>query len=350
MPEIYHPSLRFLSFFLLFAAFSLSRPAPSSSTTTLQHTPPQSVNSGSRVFLSVAAGDTEQIETVRVYFKSVKEKNYFFITLRNDVRSQYIGRLPSATPDCGKLEYLFLIRNRKGQFIISQKYTIPVIDSRIIFTPPADKIHIYSEMSGLNATIPGFSDNFTLTVVPPSLQFGRMAGLYSAGQRPAETGVAKTIEAVPPHGISNTTLVAAGATVFAISIGGVAISYGSNSSDREEKNTVIDEQKKMTCPFTGTWSGTMEIPPCGTAFATDLFWQGTVDKNCGFKTADKKIHGFIEPATGKISLQLSPELQTCRASIYHAGSPDGQGIFAGNSSRGVLYLNGKKGHWSGRRQ
>ncbi len=350
MPKIYPFYLYFFSLFLLSAVFFFFCPAPLWSTTTLQHTPPESVHSGSRVFLSVNANDTEQMETVRVYFKSAKEKTYFFITMRNDVRSKYIGRLPSATPDCGKLEYLFLIKNRKEQLIVSQKYTIPVIDSRIVFTPSADTMHIYSEISGLNATIPGFSDNFTLSQVQPSLQLGRMAGLYSVGHSSAETVFAKKIKAVPPHGISNTTLAAAGATVFAVSIGGIAISSGSNSNDPDQENTAIDEQKKATCPFTGTWIGTMEIPACSSTFKIDLPWQGTVEKNCSFKTADEKMHGFIEPSTGKISLQLSPDLQTCTTSIYHTGTPGGQGVFNGNNSRGVLHLSGKKGHWSGHRQ
>ena len=349
MPKIYPVYHRFFSLFLLSSAVFFSLPATLWSSTTLQHTPPKSTYSGSRIFLSVVANDTKQIETVRVYFKSVKEKNYFFITLRNDVRSKYIGRLPSPTPDCEKLEYLIFIKNRKDHLIVSQKYTVPVINSRIISTPPADKIHIYSEISRPNATIPGFSDNFTLNQVQPSMQFGRMAGLYSVGHSSAETVFAKKIEAEPPHGISNMTL-AAGATVFAISIGGVAISYGSNSSDQDQQNTVIDEQKKTTCPFAGTWVGTMEIPACSPAPEISLPWQGTVDNNCNFKTTDGKMLGLIEPSTGKISLQLSAELQTCTTSIYHAGLLGGQGIFDGNGSHGVLHLSGKKGHWSGRRQ
>ncbi|WP_457576174.1 hypothetical protein [Desulfomarina sp.] len=352
MPKTYPLCFRFLSLFLLSSAFFFSCPVNLWSTTTLQHTPPESINSGSRTFLSVIANDREKIESVRVYFKCTGKKDYFFIALRNDVRSKYIGRLPSATPACGKLEYIFLIKNRKEQLIVSQKYTIPVIDSRIIFTPPADKLHIYSdsEISSLNARIPGFTDNFTLSQVQPSLQFGKQAGLYSVEHVSTDTVTAEKIKAEPPPGISSTTLAAAGATVFAVSIGGIAISYSNNSSARDREDTEVDEQKKTTCPFAGTWAGILEIPECGLNPRKNIPWQGTVDRNCSFETGDKKIHGNIEPSTGKINLQLSPELQTCTTSVVHTGSPGGQGYFEDNGSSGVFYLNGNMGIWSGHRQ
>jgi hypothetical protein len=348
MLNIYPISFRFISLVLLsFALIFLDNPSLQSATV-LQHNPQDSLNSGHRLFISVTADDTEQIETVRIYFKSGKTKDFYFITLRNDVRSQFIGRLPAATPDCKELEYLILVRNKKRQLIRSQKYTIPVTDSRISVSSPADRIHIFTELPELRTTIPGFSDNFTLHRVKPSLQYGRMAGLYTTKQESADTVFATNVTATPSTGISSTTLAAAGATFFAVSVGGVAISFSNNSSG-DNQNIVQEEEKKTACPFTGNWRGMMEIPECAPTRSRNINWRGTVDERCIFTADDGNLRGYIETTTGEITMRIIPELLSCDPSGYQTTAVGSQGIFNAVECSGVFLFNGQRGKWVGRR-
>ena len=273
-------------------------------TTKITHNPVDSINSGQRLFLSATVRDRNKVDTVRVYFKGQGSLDYNFIALRNDVRSKYVGVLPAAASNCKAFDYLILVKNGKNRLVISQIYTVKVIDNNISVPPSPNRVHIYTELTDAKEKIPGFFDNFSVDIVKDSLKYGTLAGLYGRKNIAAITTFKGKVVASPStSGISTTALAAGGATVISIAIGGFAINYSSSG-------THIPTSANSSCPYRGKWSGIWRETRCG-SFQTSGPWSGSVDDNCYFTGSKGNLGGSIDPATGEAPVLGGTQIISC---------------------------------------
>lgn len=267
------------------------------STTTIRHNSIESVNSGRRLFLSATVTDPNKIDIVRIYFKAKASSEYNFISLRNDVRSKYVGQLPAAAADCKTINYLILVKNSRNQIVKSQIFNVIVADSNISVSHPLSKVHIYTELTDASKKLPGFSDNFNIKVVEPSLRYGTVANLYNGTDTDTIATYGGEVTASPAtKGISTTTLAVGGATFFSVAVGGLAVNYSSDNGDSKDENTTLEEIKS-SCLYTGQWNGTWQETRSKNETISGA-WSGIVDANCNFTSSMKNINGSVNRGTG----------------------------------------------------
>lgn len=215
----------------------------------IAHSPRDIARAGERVRLRIKVDNPENIDLVRLYFKSDLNAKFNFVNTRQLGKYIFAGQLPAATKDAKYIEYAFLIRDKSNKLIKTQKFKYE-IKGEIPLVASKKPIKVFSELEKAPKSIEGFDDNIEMDIAESGAKLAVVAGLYETETTTAAASSSSTTTTAAGGGISTTVLLAAGAGGAAV-IGIAASGGGSGGSGQTEIATVIEFQPAQ---YSGTYS------------------------------------------------------------------------------------------------
>lgn len=253
-----------LAFCLIFSTLPISVVAESDSggpSLSIQHTPVSKVEAGKIISISANLKDREGIELVRVYFRKVGSKPYFFVPMIVSKGDNYFGMLPAPLSIAGKVEYLFLVKTYNNRIFSSEKYTMAVpLPQTGSKTEKQEILDVMTETNELPLKIDGFDSRTRIRLVTKHEKHGVLAGLYSLDQSGGTSSNGRyhgTVATTNDTGM-NPYWIAGGVAAGAIAIGLLAGSGGSGGSSSSSPPPAPTEEATGA----GTWTLQYENDPC----------------------------------------------------------------------------------------
>lgn len=208
------------SLYLYCYSFSYaSTKTPETLSIEIKHKPVTAIPANRFAEVAVAARDEIGVAEVRFYFKTLKRKWYVFRIMENSGKNRYSAQLPSAKNDSQGIDYLFVIKNKKGEIFKTKPYRVLVQNDYSSITPSTkDEIAVYAEITSPPRLLDDF--NLKLTVASAKERMLPSAKQYQhdpitvpgPGSRSSSTGI----------------LGGLGGVAASITLGGVGISYRAN--------------------------------------------------------------------------------------------------------------------------
>ncbi len=144
------------------------------------HTPSQDFIANQRTPVSVFIEATEEVQNVRLYFRTFSVNDYFFIELNPDGNGNYTGELPAFDESVTSLEYLFLWKIGSRRIVRTTPYRLSQVESGVLSQSIQTPLTIFTEMeNGATGELDDLvNDVMTIKQVPENQHYGMRVGLF----------------------------------------------------------------------------------------------------------------------------------------------------------------------------
>ncbi len=304
----------------------------------ITHTPREAAKAGERVRLRIKVDNPENIDLVRLYFRSELNSKFNFVQTKQLGKYIFSGQLPAATKDAKSVEYVFLIRDKAKKIIKTQKFSY-VITDEIPLVKRKTPLKVFSELEKAPKTIDGFDDNIQMDVAESGAKLAVVAGLYETQTTAAAATTSSSTTTAAAGGISTTTLIAAGAggaAVIGIAAGGGGGSGGGGTNTQTE--TVIEF---VSAQYSGTytWDCDGTSNDGSTSITFDLTESnGSITGTADYLSSSNPITGgSYNENTGAISFDVTTGATTVANTFnltYDPNADDPQAVISGTTTWG----------------
>jgi hypothetical protein len=226
----------------------------------ISHSRINMAEAGKTVPITATITDREGVELVRIYFKTVESKEYFFVPMIVTEGNTYYGLLPAPLKEADGIEYLFLVKTYNNRVFISQTFTTKIDTATIQPNPDeTDTLDALTEAREHPAQIEGFDPNTRIRLVAKHEKHGVVAGLYDnqASGGTASTGQFHGQINASGKSNKNTLMIAGGVAAGALAIALIVGGGGGSSSSSE-----IPPTGKIDSSGVGLWSLDYSNDPC----------------------------------------------------------------------------------------
>lgn len=252
------PSLMFVNLpFLAFADSDTGGPS-----LRIEHSPVSTLEAGKVFSVSANLQDREGIELVRLYFRAVGTKPYYFVPMIVTKGTEYFGMIPAPSSSTSKIEYQFLVKTYNNRIFNSETFTVNVFSpDQIVAMAEQDTIDVLTETKDVPEQMAGFVGKTRVRLVTKHEKHGVLAGLYTHEESGGTASNGRYHGTVLRSGTSsrNMYLIAGGVALGAVAIGlaaGSGSGGGSSSSSTPPPTTVVDSTGA------GTWTLEFNYSPC----------------------------------------------------------------------------------------
>lgn len=289
----------------------------------MRHTPlADRFVAGKRIDVSLKASDPSGIKEVRCYFRAGGEGDYIFVRMPQVAKgtfdffggSVYRGTLPAPDPQTMRIEYLFVVVNRRKTVVRSQSFSMAQDSSK--GTPDWQRqkddreVEVFTELDKAPKEITGFRDDIHADTVESAARFGMVTeGIYVSHQIAAAGGAAGASGAASGGTVAAGSSAVSGAavagTAAAVAVGGgvAAASSGGGGGGGGGGSTEPSAEGDDVVDVSGSWSGsrddgfgfTMSISQSGSSISGTI-----VDESGEGGSFSGSVEGNGLSATGHI--------------------------------------------------
>ncbi len=294
----------------------------------ITHSPRESARAGERVRLRIKVDNPDNVDLVRLYFKSDLNSKYNFVNTKQLGKYIFAGQLPAATKDAKHIEYVFLLRNKDKKIIKTQKFKYK-IKGEIPLVAHKKIIKVYSELDKAPKSIEGFDDNIEMDVAESGGKLAAVAGLYEsqtasvAAASPSPT----TSAAGAGGGISTTTIAATGAggaLIIGVIASGGGDSNGSGGENPPTQTITVIEFQPAQYSGTYAWDCQDDVNYGSTGITLDLQESnGVVTGTADYLGSTVVLsNGSYDSSNGALTFDLSATANTASNSFSGTFNPD----------------------------
>jgi hypothetical protein len=234
-------------------------PAEEELTLQIEHSAVKKAKTGKTIPVTANFAVAEGSEIVRIYFRAVGSKPYYFVPMVTSHNSEYYSILPAPDGTVASIEYLFLVKTYNNRVFTSKANTVTVTGrKKISADSKQDIVDVSIETTQIPAQIVGFNEKTRVRLVTQSEKHGVLAGLYAnkdTGGTSSSGHYHGTIEASEGSHL-NALLIGGGVTAGVIALAVIAGSSGSGgSSSSTDPGTTVSTGA-------GLWTLQFEYSPC----------------------------------------------------------------------------------------
>ena len=293
----------------------------------ITHSPRETARAGERVRLRIKVNNPDNIDFVRLYFRSDLNSKFNFVETKQLGKYIFAGQLPAASKDAKLVEYAFLVRDKSKKIVKTQKFKYKV-QGEIPLVKRKVPVKVFSEQDKAPKAIAGFDDNMEMDVAESGAKLALVAGLYETEATKAAASSSTATKAA--GGISTTVLAAAGAGGAAL-VGIAASGGGSGSSSN---NPTIYEFRDGQYSGAYSWdcqdgNNTGEIPVILDLQDNNGEITGIID----YSGSQVSITGTYDSVTRAISFEIPASENTVQNSFSGYFNSDGS-LLEGQTTRG----------------
>jgi len=228
-------------------------------TTEIEHEELDYIEPSKRFALEAEFFDDSGIERARVYFRKDSLVDYSFVDMDCEYEEDSAlctAVLPSPSTDTKEIQYLLLVENRNHTITQSQLFTTPILKdipawksaqhlvdmgSKVKNALLSSKkvLTVYSEVSKVTQTIPGFTDKIIVETIGLKDKLGVVTGLTSGSSAGVTSSAVSSASGATSAGTTAATSAVSTTTIVAASAGAVVVG-GSIATKEESSSTVYD--------------------------------------------------------------------------------------------------------------
>ena len=197
------------------AMASTGTPPPPLAIAPLQHGPVQSTPAGKSVPVSVTIADAEEVLEVRLYFKTMTATDYLFLPMTGSHKGIFIADLPPAKNDTRGIDYLLLLKNRRGETRKTKPFRLLVLNDYNAPPPSPSDLKVFTERGSPEEENRDFAIPIQLVPSPKPLLADAVEDPYPPQAITSTGGLKKAFS-----GMSEL-----GGISFSIKVGGVGLFY-----------------------------------------------------------------------------------------------------------------------------
>ncbi|MEM7209657.1 MAG: hypothetical protein AAF434_17695 [Pseudomonadota bacterium] len=156
----------------------------------IAHDPIESASSGERISMTAVVEDSEHdLETVRTYFKSSEDSQFYYVSMSSEDGENFASVLPAPSAGVGSIEYFILVKNSADDIIKSQNFTVEVDDSDGAAESSGTLQRIeYRDVDGYHGRVVRLEGDITVVAADGSKRSLQEAGFVVLESETIETG------------------------------------------------------------------------------------------------------------------------------------------------------------------
>ncbi len=228
------------------------------------YSPVERVYTEEVINISADIESLEGVELVRIYFKMVGSKDYYFVPMIVSDDTKYSGFLPAPTLTGKSVEYLFLVKTYNNRIFKSQTFTSIVLDRKNTGSgeePVAIDVSI--ETKEIPPVLVGFDRRTRVRTVTKPEKHGVVAGLYEYEEAggTSSNGQYHGTQLATEKSYLNTILIGGGVLAGVAAIAAILGSSGSEDGGSSSSSTT-DTDNGVTSTGAGLWTLTYTNGAC----------------------------------------------------------------------------------------